>query len=74
VILGLVMVFRNSAKVAADWSRKVLAFRQRLELTQAELAKKLNTSAMAVSRWERGEAEPPAKSYIQLGYVAGTLC
>ena len=30
---------------------------------------------MAVSRWERGEAEPPAKAYIQLGHLAGDpLC
>jgi transcriptional regulator with XRE-family HTH domain len=72
--LGLVMVFRKPAS-ALDWSRRILAFRKALGLTQAGLAKQLNTSAMAVSRWERGEAEPPAKSYIQLGHLAGDpLC
>jgi hypothetical protein len=35
----------------------------------------LNTSAMAVSRWERGEAEPSAEAYIRLGHLAGDpLC
>jgi transcriptional regulator with XRE-family HTH domain len=69
------MVFRKSVKAAADWSRKILAFRKALNLTQAGLAKQLDTSAMGVSRWERGEAEPSAKSYIQLGHLAGDpLC
>ena len=30
---------------------------------------------MAVSRWERGEAQPPADAYIRLGKLAGDpLC
>ena len=28
---------------------------------------------MAVSRWERGEAQPPADAYIRLGKLAGYL-
>jgi SOS-response transcriptional repressor LexA/DNA-binding XRE family transcriptional regulator len=68
-------MFRKSAKTAPDWSRKILAFRQDRKLTQGGLAKHLNTSAMAVSRWERGEAEPPAEAYIRLGHLAGDpLC
>lgn len=68
-------MFRKSAKTAPDWSRKILAFRQDRKLTQGGLAKQLNTSAMAVSRWERGEAEPPAEAYIRLGHLAGDpLC
>jgi SOS-response transcriptional repressor LexA len=31
----------------------------------------MNSSAMAVSRWERGVQEPPANIYIQLGNVTG---
>ena len=54
---------------------KILALRQTLKLTQGELGEKLNTSAMAVSRWERGEAEPPAEACIRLGNLAGDpLC
>ena len=47
-----------------------MAFRQTLKLTQGELGKRLKTSAMAVSRWERGDAEPPADAYIWLGNIA----
>src|SRR6201998_4676403 len=61
---------RKPAKTLPDWSRKVLAFRQALKLTQGELGKRLRTSAMAVSRWERGDAAPPADAYIRLGNIA----
>jgi SOS-response transcriptional repressor LexA len=40
-------------------------------LSQSEFGGKLNTSAMAVSRWERGIQEPPAQIYIQLGILVG---
>ena len=64
------MVFRKPVKVVAEWSLEILAFRQTLKLTQGELGKRLKTSAMAVSRWERGEVEPPAEAYIRLGNIA----
>src|SRR6201993_3588949 len=63
-------MLRKSANPLPEWSRKILAFRQTLKLTQGELGKRLKTSAMAVSRWERGEAEPPADAYIRLGNIA----
>jgi len=40
-------------------------------MSQAALAKKLNVSAMAPSRWERGVHEPPADVFLQLGKLAG---
>ena len=61
---------RKSNQTLPEWSRKILAFRQALKLTQGELGKRLKTSAMAVSRWERGDAEPPADAYIRLGNIA----
>src|SRR5271169_423970 len=61
---------RESIHVLPEWSRKILTFRQALKLTQGELGKRLKTSAMAVSRWERGDAEPPADAYIRLGNIA----
>ena len=68
-------MLRKPARHVPDWSRKILALRQTLKLTQGELGEKLNTSAMAVSRWERGEAEPPAEACIRLGNLAGdALC
>ena len=63
-------MLRKSNRAVPDWSRKILAFRQALKLTQGELGKRLRTSAMAVSRWERGDAEPPADAYIRLGNIA----
>jgi SOS-response transcriptional repressor LexA/DNA-binding XRE family transcriptional regulator len=61
---------RKSAKTLPDWAHKILAFREALKLTQGELGRRLRTSAMAVSRWERGRAEPPADAYIRLGNIA----
>ena|ERR1700722_20157241 len=60
----------NRTQAPPEWARKILTFRQTLELTQAELGKRLKTSAMAVSRWERGDAAPPADAYIRLGNIA----
>jgi transcriptional regulator with XRE-family HTH domain len=66
---------RKSASAVPEWSRKILAFRHARKLTQGGLAKELSTSAMAVSRWERGEAEPSAEAYIRLGHLVGDpLC
>jgi SOS-response transcriptional repressor LexA len=45
--------------------------REHLSMSQAALAKRLNVSPMAPSRWERGINEPPAEIYIELGKMAG---
>ena len=66
---------RKSNDAVPEWSRRILAFRRDLNLTQGELGERLKTSAMAVSRWERGESEPPSELYIRLGVIAGDpLC
>lgn len=39
-------------------AKAILDLRRRLNLSQTQLANKLGVSAMAVSRWERGENEP----------------
>jgi DNA-binding XRE family transcriptional regulator len=58
-----------------EWSRKIEAFRRSLNLSQSEFGKKLETSAMAVSRWERARSQPPADAFIRLGNLAGDpLC
>jgi DNA-binding XRE family transcriptional regulator len=67
---GWILMPRNSRSALPEWSRKILMFRQALKLTQGEFGKRLRTSAMAVSRWERGRAEPPADAYIRLGNIA----
>jgi len=66
---------RKSIEALPEWARQILTFRQALKLTQGELGRRLKTSAMAVSRWERGDAEPPAGAYIRLGNIAADpLC
>ena len=50
----------SKAKTAVpEWSQKIMNFRNSLKLSQSELAKRLGSSAMGVSRWERGTQEPP---------------
>src|SRR5260370_27279844 len=60
---------RNAAK--AEWAARITALRSHLGISQSDLGKRLNVSAMAVSRWERGTQEPPANVYIQLGNMTG---
>jgi SOS-response transcriptional repressor LexA len=54
-----------------EWAKRVIALRRRLQMSQSELGKQMNASAMAVSRWERGVQEPPANIYVQLGNLTG---
>src|ERR1700730_18430113 len=54
-----------------EWAKRILALRRRLKMSQSELGKQMNASAMAVSRWERGVQEPPANIYVQLGNLTG---
>jgi transcriptional regulator with XRE-family HTH domain len=72
MVVPRIFTFVGAKKIPLpEWSRKILAFRHALKLTQGELGKRLKTSAMAVSRWERGDTEPPAGAYIRLGNIAG---
>src|SRR3984957_10287715 len=58
-----------------EWATKISELREQLKLNQTDFGHKLNSSAMAVSRWERGAQEPPSHSYIELGNLAGDpLC
>ena len=58
-----------------EWATTISELRQRLALSQTAFGQRLHSSAMGVSRWERGETEPSAKSYIQLGNLTGDpLC
>src|SRR5260370_38556497 len=54
-----------------DWAATISDLRQRLNLSQVVFGGRLNSSAMSVSRWERGNQEPSAGSYIELGNLAG---
>jgi SOS-response transcriptional repressor LexA len=58
-----------------EWVSKISDLRERLKLNQSEFARRLQTSPMAVSRWERGIQEPLSHSYIAIGNLAGdTQC
>src|ERR1700732_3032627 len=68
---------RNQQKVIekTEWSTTICELRHRLGLSQTAFGQRLYSSAMAVSRWERGTQEPTAESYIGLGNLAGApLC
>jgi len=54
-----------------DWAVNISDLRQNLNLSQSVFGGRLNSSAMSVSRWERGTQEPSAGSYIDLGNLAG---
>jgi len=61
-----------AAKLARPaWAARIEHLRNSLALSQTEFARKLDVSAMAVSRWERGVNEPPARSYLVLGKLCG---
>jgi len=61
---------KKSKSPSPEWARLVRELRQKLSLNQAELALRLHYSAMAISRWERGEQEPTDRAYIELGNLA----
>jgi len=50
-----------------EWVSQITALRDRLGINQAELARRLECSAMTISRWERGLLQPSAEHFIQLG-------
>ncbi|HXN50559.1 MAG TPA: S24 family peptidase [Candidatus Acidoferrum sp.] len=54
-----------------EWAEQIRRLRQRLGISQGELARKLDCSAMTVSRWENGQLAPTARYYVELGKLAG---
>src|SRR5258707_15863088 len=53
------------------WAEQIRILRQKLGISQGELARKLDCSAITVSRWENGQLAPTARYYIELGKLAG---
>jgi SOS-response transcriptional repressor LexA len=64
---------RNKTNAAPKpvWASMICKLRQRLGLSQTTFGQEVHSSAMGVSRWERGVQEPPSHSYIELGNLAG---
>ena len=50
-----------------EWASQITGLRERLQINQAELARRMECSAMTISRWERGLLQPSAEHFIQLG-------
>jgi DNA-binding XRE family transcriptional regulator len=66
---------RKAKIVPPDWSLKIEGLRHSRKLSQSDFGSKLGSSAMAISRWERGVAEPSGAMLIRLGNFAGDpLC
>ncbi|HYL15739.1 MAG TPA: XRE family transcriptional regulator [Terriglobales bacterium] len=59
---------RNSVP---EWASRITTLRRQFKMSQGELAKRMECSAMTISRWERGLQAPTADFYIQLGKMAG---
>jgi transcriptional regulator with XRE-family HTH domain len=58
-----------------EWSKpncgkKIVALRANLKINQAELGKRVGTSAMSISRWEADSHQPPANYLIKFGLLA----
>lgn len=53
--------------IVQEWATQITALRERLGINQAELARRMECSAMTVSRWERGLLKPSAEHFIQFG-------
>jgi transcriptional regulator with XRE-family HTH domain len=54
-----------------EWAGRIRDLRLRMHISQGELARLLDCSAMTVSRWENGQLAPTAHYYIVLGKLAG---
>ena len=61
---------REKQKAVPEWASRIMSLRRSLKISQGELAKRMNCSAMTVSRWERGLQPPSAEFYLQLGKLA----
>ena len=62
---------QKSKPSSQDWADSIRELRHKLRLSQVALGQRLHYSAMAISRWERGEQEPTDRGYIELGNLAG---
>lgn len=52
-----------------DFSEKILTLRKGRDLTQEQLAEKLNVSRQSVSKWESGQAVPELDKIIALSQI-----
>jgi phage repressor protein C with HTH and peptisase S24 domain len=70
-LFGEAVVKKQRERANREWAQRIRALRQRLNVSQGDLARSLDCSAMTVSRWENGQLAPTAHYYIELGKLAG---
>ena len=51
---------------------RIMALRKENSISQTELAKRLNVSRQAVSKWEQGVSSPDTERLIRLAEILGT--
>lgn len=51
---------------------RIMALRKEKSISQSELAKRLNVSRQAVSKWEQGVSSPDTERLIRLAEILGT--
>ena len=61
----------DSEKLKLQIGMNIAAYRKRENLTQAELAERLNYSDKAVSKWERGESVPDVMTLVLIAELFG---
>jgi phage repressor protein C with HTH and peptisase S24 domain len=71
IMKSTLMSRRDKGNSLPEWATKITALREHLEINQAELARRMECSAMTISRWERGLLQPSAEHFIQLGNLGG---
>ena len=54
-----------------DFSERLLTLRKSLDLTQEQLAEKLNVSRQSVSKWESGQSVPELDIIVALSVIFG---
>ncbi len=67
IMVDSVMKKKGRANSLPEWATQITALREHLTINQAELARRMECSAMTISRWERGLLQPSAEHFIQLG-------
>jgi phage repressor protein C with HTH and peptisase S24 domain len=67
MIDGTFMRKKGKGNSLAEWATQITALREHLKINQAELARRMECSAMTISRWERGLLQPSAEHFVQLG-------
>lgn len=65
------MAPRRKANDTPEWAERIIALRRKLRCSQGEFGRRIDCSAMTVSRWEGGRQPPTAEHYIQIGSLAG---